>query len=85
MGRKTYDYLKVKTPELFKEKEVYVITHYLRQKEDNVTFVHENIKGCLQNLKETKEKDIWILGGAEIIRTNVGCRVGWLGSSVFAL
>ncbi|MBE6449666.1 MAG: dihydrofolate reductase [Alphaproteobacteria bacterium] len=67
MGRKTYDYLKVKTPELFKEKEVYVITHYLRQKEDNITFVHENIKGCLQNLKETKEKDIWILGGAEII------------------
>ena len=67
MGRKTYDYLKDKTPALFKEKEVYVITHYLRQKEENITFVHEDIKGCIENLKQTKGKNIWILGGSEII------------------
>ena len=66
MGRKTYDYLKETQPKLFKEKNVYVITHYLRQKEKNVTFIHEDIMGCVKNLKKNSKKDIWILGGAEI-------------------
>ena len=66
MGRKTYDYLKDKTPDLFKDKQVYVITHYLRQKEDNITFIHEDIMGCVKDLKKTQDKNIWIVGGAEI-------------------
>lgn len=66
MGRKTYDYLKNKTPALFKDKQVYVITHYLRQKEDNITFIHEDIMGCVKNLKKTQDKNIWIVGGSEI-------------------
>ena len=52
MGRKTYDYLKDKTPDLFKDKQVYVITHYLRQKEDNITFIHEDIMGCVMNRRQ---------------------------------
>ena len=67
MGRKTYDYLKDKVPNLFKDKQVYVITHYLRQKEDNITFIHEDIMGCVQNLKKTQDKNIWVLGGSEIV------------------
>ncbi len=67
MGRKTYDYLKEKQPKLFKDKDVFVITHYLRQKEDNVTFVHEDIMGCVMNLKKNTNKDIWIVGGSEIV------------------
>ena len=67
IGRKTYDYLKDKQPKLFKEKNVFVITHYLRQKEKNVTFVHEDIMGCVKSLKKSAKKDIWILGGSEIV------------------
>ena len=67
IGRKTYDYLKDKQPKLFKEKDVFVITHYLRQKEKNVTFVHEDIMGCVKDLKKKSKKDIWVLGGAEIV------------------
>ncbi|MBP5535025.1 MAG: dihydrofolate reductase [Alphaproteobacteria bacterium] len=67
IGRKTYDYLKDKQPKLFKEKDVFVITHYLRQKEKNVTFVHENIMGCVKALKKDSKKNIWVLGGSEIV------------------
>ena len=67
MGRKTYDYLKDKEPDLFKDKEVFVITHYLRQKENNVTFVHEDIMGSVMNLKKNSNKNVWILGGSEIV------------------
>ena len=67
MGRKTYDHLKNKTPDLFKDKQVYVITHYLRQKEDNITFIHEDIMGCITNLKKNLKGDIWIVGGSEIV------------------
>lgn len=66
MGRKTYDYLKDRMPDLFKDKQVYVITHYLRQKEDNITFIHEDIMGCVNDLKKTQDKNIWIVGGSEI-------------------
>ena len=67
MGRKTYDYLKDKQPNLFKDKDVFVITHYLRQKEKNITFIHEDIMGCITDLKKNSKKDIWILGGSEIV------------------
>lgn len=69
MGRKTYDRIKANSANLFKDKNVYVITHYLRQKEDNVTFVHENIMGLVQNLKKQEKGHVWLLGGAEI--TNI--------------
>ena len=66
MGRRTYDYLKNQNTTLFEDKPVYVITHYLRQQEDNVTFIHEDIKGCVTELKNKQEKNVWILGGSEI-------------------
>lgn len=67
MGRKTYDQVKADGQQMFKDKKVFVITHYLRQKEANVTFVHEDIKGLIQNLKNENGGNIWILGGSEIV------------------
>ena len=69
MGRKSYDRIKMNSGNLFKDKDVYVITHYLRQKEENITFVQENIMGLVQNLKKQGKGHIWLLGGAEI--TNI--------------
>ena len=67
MGRKTYDYLKNRNAELFTDKDVFVITHYLRQKENNATFIHEDIMGQIEALKKQSGKDVWLLGGSEVV------------------
>ena len=66
MGRKTYDYLKQEAPKMLSQKHIFVITHYLRQQEDNIVFIHENILGNLNTLKQSAKKDIWVIGGAQI-------------------
>ncbi|MBO5997551.1 MAG: dihydrofolate reductase [Alphaproteobacteria bacterium] len=83
MGRKTYDYLKETQPKLFKEKDVYVITHYLRQKEKNVTFIHENIMGRIKDLKKNSKENIWLLGGSEI--TNILLKEKLLDEAVITI
>lgn len=66
MGRKTYDQIKNLPEWPYEGKKVYVITHYLKQNDEHVTFVHENIMGLVQNLKNEKGKNIWVMGGSEI-------------------
>lgn len=67
MGRKTYDEAKESSVWPFKGKDVYVITHYLKQKDKNVTFVHENIKETLSALKSQNGGLIWAVGGAQLV------------------
>lgn len=67
MGRKTFDEVKERTPEVFKEKNVFVITHYLRQQDKNVTFIHENIPQEIRKMKKGKGGNIWIMGGAQLV------------------
>ena len=69
MGRKTYDQVKSLAQWPYKEKKVYVITHYLKQNDEHVTFIHENIMGLVQKLKAEEGKNIWVMGGSEI--TNI--------------
>ncbi|MGN1091020.1 MAG: dihydrofolate reductase family protein [Alphaproteobacteria bacterium] len=66
MGRKTYDYLKQAAPKMLKDKHIFVITHYLRQQEDNIVFIHEDIVGTLTTLKQNASKNIWVMGGAQV-------------------
>ena len=66
MGRRTYDYLKQANPKILAEKHVFVITHYLRQQEDNIVFIHENIMDTIKTLKQSAKNDIWVIGGAQI-------------------
>lgn len=67
MGRKTYDQIKSDFPQILKEKKVYVITHYLRQEEEGVSFIHENIIDTIASLKNKAGKNIWVLGGSELV------------------
>ena len=66
MGRRTYDYLKQAAPKMLSEKHIFVITHYLRQQEGNIVFIHENILESLRTLKQSAKKNIWVMGGAQI-------------------
>jgi len=66
MGRRTYDYLKQADPTILTQKHIFVITHYLRQTEDNIVFLHENIIDTLNTLKQSGKNDIWVMGGAQI-------------------
>ena len=76
MGRKTYDQIKNLPEWPYPGKKVYVITHYLKQNDEHVTFVHENIMGLVQDLKAQDGKDIWVMGGSEI--TNILIKEGLL-------
>ena len=67
MGRKTYDQVKSNYPQILKEKKIFVITHYLRQEEEGVCFIHENIIDTLSSLKKKSGKDIWVMGGSELV------------------
>ena len=67
MGRKTYDQVKSVYPQILKEKKVFVITHYLRQEEEGVCFIHENIIDTLSSMKNKAGKDIWVMGGSELV------------------
>lgn len=74
MGRKTYDQIKNLPEWPYPGKKVYVITHYLKQNDEHVTFVHENIMGLVQDLKAQSGKNIWVMGGSEI--TNILVKEG---------
>ena len=67
LGRKTYDQVKSNYPQILKEKKIFVITHYLRQEEEGVCFIHENIIDTLSSLKKKAGKDIWVMGGSELV------------------
>ena len=67
MGRKTYDQVRSLYPKILKEKKVFVITHYLRQEEEGVSFIHENIIDTLSTLKKKAGKNIWVMGGSELV------------------
>ncbi len=69
MGRKAYDKIKTLPIWPYEGKRVYVITHYLKQKEKHVTFVHDGIIELIMKLKKEQGKMIWLLGGSEI--TNI--------------
>ncbi len=70
MGRKTYEQLLGFGEWPYGEKKVYVFT---RQKESlyhekNTEFVSGNIVEFVRRLKENTDRDIWIVGGSQIIR-----------------
>lgn len=80
MGRKTYDQIKNLPEWPYPGKKVYVITHYLKQNDEHVTFIHENIMGLVQDLKAQSGKNIWVMGGSEI--TNILVKEGLLDEYV---
>ena len=70
MGRKTYEQVTGFGDWPYGEKKVYVFT---RQKETlhhekNVEFFSGNIKEFVLQLKKNTEKDIWLVGGSQLIK-----------------
>lgn len=69
MGRKTYDIVLGLSAEWFYDGfNTYVVTtnENLEIKSPDTCLLTENIKGFVEELKRTSEKDIWLVGGGEL-------------------
>jgi dihydrofolate reductase len=68
MGRKTYDWIwnEIKTTP-YRDKKSYVITRRPLEKDENIIQYSGSLKELIQQLKTTPGKNIFIVGGSEII------------------
>ncbi len=71
MGRKTYEKALQLEKHPFKEKRCYVFTKnpansFVEPEENNVEFI-DNVLGFAKDLVNSDGKDIWLVGGADII------------------
>lgn len=69
MGRRTYEWLLRQELEEFpyKNKECYVFTRSSMEKDENVTFINEEIFPFINKLKHQEGKNIWIVGGGNLL------------------
>ncbi|HBL35084.1 MAG TPA: riboflavin biosynthesis protein RibD [Porphyromonadaceae bacterium] len=68
MGGRTYReilYMDVVWP--YKDKTTYVVTRNPVIPKDNINFITENIIETIHELREENGKDIWLVGGGELI------------------
>jgi dihydrofolate reductase len=70
MGRSTYDQIAILSPEKFpyEGKPCYVFSRTMKESNEHVTFINEDITGFTQTLKEQKGKRIWVVGGGEVLQ-----------------
>jgi dihydrofolate reductase len=70
MGRKTYEQVLGFGFWPYKETKTYVFTRQKEplRREDNVEFFSGDIGEFVRQLKENAEKDIWIVGGSQLIK-----------------
>ena len=71
MGRKTYEQVLGFGNWPYKEKKTYVFTRQkeLLDHENDVEFFSGGIRNLVQQLKESTEKDIWLVGGSQLIKS----------------
>ncbi|WP_144512218.1 dihydrofolate reductase family protein [Bacillus sp. FJAT-22090] len=71
MGKKTYDWImKHETGEFpYKNKECFVFTRSTIEHTEDVKFINGNIVSITNNLKNQEGKDIWIVGGGELLQS----------------
>ncbi|TLS36826.1 dihydrofolate reductase family protein [Pseudalkalibacillus caeni] len=69
VGRRTYDWVMEHENGNYpsKEKKCYVMTGSTTVKNENVTFVNNDIVGLTNRLKREEGKNIWLVGGGELI------------------
>jgi dihydrofolate reductase len=67
MGRRTYDLALRMGPFPYAEKECYVFSRSLMGGDENVEFVDLPVKQFVGQLREREGKDIWLVGGSELI------------------
>ncbi|MGC6768680.1 dihydrofolate reductase family protein [Enterococcus sp. LJL128] len=70
LGRKTYDQVVNElSPEKYpyEEKHSYVLTHNVEEGRENLTFTDEKPTALIQRLLVEDGKDIWIVGGGQVV------------------
>ena len=67
MGGTTFKQIKSFGPFPYKEKECFVFSRNALESDPDVTFIPKDIAGFTRTLKSSREKDIWLCGGSEII------------------
>ncbi|KYG29465.1 dihydrofolate reductase family protein [Alkalihalobacillus trypoxylicola] len=70
MGRKTFNW--INNPAHIEEfpyadKKSYVLTRSQLEHSENITFINPNIVDFVKELKQRPGKDIWLLGGGELV------------------
>lgn len=70
MGRKTYEQVLGFGDWPYAEKKTYVFTRQKEplRREKNVEFISGDIGEFVRHLKENAEKDIWLVGGSQLIK-----------------
>lgn len=68
MGRTTYDWVMAHTDEFpYPGKACYVFSRTPREDTAHVSFVQEDVAAFARRLLEQEGKDVWIMGGGELI------------------
>jgi dihydrofolate reductase len=68
MGGRTYrDILCMDVIWPYKGMDTYVISHHTWENKEDIRFITENIVETVAGLREKEGKDIWLIGGGEII------------------
>ncbi|WP_204696534.1 dihydrofolate reductase family protein [Geomicrobium sediminis] len=69
MGKRTYDWVMYQEAGEFpyKDKKCYVFTRSSATDTEHVTFVNEDVYHFVQKLNQHKGKNIWLVGGGELL------------------
>lgn len=69
LGKKTYDWItRHVTGEFpYKDKECYVFTRSAIPNNEDVMFINDDLVSFTNNLKEREGKNIWLVGGGELV------------------
>jgi len=70
IGRTTYDWiLRHETVDsIYKDKECYIFTRTEKPAFNHITFIHDNAAGFVKELKNKEGKNIWVVGGGELLQ-----------------
>ena len=73
MGKRTYDWVMKQDIQEFpyKNKECYVFTRSSVKDTENVRFVNDDVTNFVHKLKDQEGKNIWIVGGGELLHSFV--------------
>ena len=70
LGRHTFDQIIELSPNVwpYEEKTTYVFTHHPLEDQKNLHFLQQDPSTCIQKWKQQEGKDIWLNGGAHLIK-----------------
>ena len=77
MGRRTYDWIRQETGDNFpyQEQQCYVFSRHPHPSDERVTFVQEPVSDFAQRLKQQSGKDIWVVGGGQLLHAFASLRL----------